>query len=60
MPISAAFSTYLGKSDTFDNAVTEFAESYAARTITDPLVSHRRSHGRADTGAQRALTRSVR
>ena len=35
MPISAAFSTYLGKSDTFDNAVTEFAESYAARTITD-------------------------
>jgi uncharacterized protein (DUF2252 family) len=30
-----AIAAYLGKSDTFDRAVTDFAESYAERTITD-------------------------
>jgi uncharacterized protein (DUF2252 family) len=30
-----AIAAYLGKSDTFDRAVTDFAETYADRTITD-------------------------
>ena len=42
-----AIAAYLGKSDTFDRAVTEFAASYADRTVADhALLARAAEQGR--------------